>query len=112
MKLFTKLFLQIFLAFLLLSQIIFIYLLYESRQQTVESIQSYERLSFQEKMQKLDRQLGNGAYKTENQTIQDQIVASTFRQYVGSQGILYRGTEELFNVSPYEYEVTELRGCF
>lgn len=35
MKLFKKLFLQIFLAFLVLSQAVFFYLLYESRRQAV-----------------------------------------------------------------------------
>ena len=46
MKLFKKLFLQIFLAFLVLSQAVFFYLLYESRRQAVESIRHYEKLSF------------------------------------------------------------------
>lgn len=49
-----------------------------------------------------------GMYETEEQEIQDRIVASAFRQYVGSQGILYRGTKELFNISAYEYEVEDV----
>ena len=107
MKLFKKLFLQIFLAFLVLSQAVFFYLLYESRRQAVESIQHYEKLSFQGKTGELAQKL-RGMYETEEQEIQDRIVASAFRQYVGSQGILYRGTKELFNVSPYEYEVGDI----
>ena len=107
MKLFKKLFLQIFLAFLVLSQTVFFYLLYESRRQAVESIQHYEKLSFQGKTRELDRKL-RGMYETEEQEIQDRIVASAFRQYVGSQGILYRGTKELFNISAYEYEVEDI----
>ena len=35
-------------------------------------------------------------------------MASAVRQYVGSQGILYRGTKELFNISAYEYEVEDV----
>ena len=103
MKLFKKLFLQIFLAFLVLSQAVFFYLLYESRRQAVESIQHYEKLSFQGKTGELYQKL-RGMYETEEQEIQeiqDRIVASAFRQYVGSQGILYRGTKELFNISAY-----------
>ena len=107
MKLFKKLFLQIFLAFLVLSQAVFFYLLYESRRQAVESIQHYEKLSFQGKTGELDQKL-RGMYETEEQEIQDRIVASAFRQYVGSQGILYRGTKELFNISAYEYEVEDV----
>ena len=107
MKLFKKLFLQIFLAFLVLSQAVFFYLLYESRRQAVESVWHYESLSFQEKMQKLGQRL-NGTYEMDELEIQDRIVTSAFREYVGSQGILYRGTEELFNVSPYEYEVGDI----
>ena len=95
MKLFKKLFLQIFLAFLVLSQAVFFYLLYESRRQAVESIQHYEKLSFQGKTGELDQKL-RGMYETEEQEIQDRIVASAFRQYVGSQGILYRGTSVYF----------------
>lgn len=107
MKLFKKLFLQIFLAFLVLSQAVFFYLLYESRRQAVESIQHYEKLSFQGKTGELAQKL-RGMYETEEQEIQDRIVASAFRQYVGSQGILYRGTKELFNISAYEYEVEDV----
>lgn len=107
MKLFKKLFLQIFLAFLVLSQAVLFYLLYESRRQAVESIQHYEKLSFQGKTGELDQKL-RGMYETEEQEIQDRIVASAFRQYVGSQGILYRGTKELFNISAYEYEVEDV----
>ena len=107
MKLFKKLFLQIFLAFLVLSQAVFFYLLYESRRQAVESIQYYEKLSFRGKTGELDQKL-RGMYETEEQEIQDRIVASAFRQYVGSQGILYRGTKELFNISAYEYEVEDV----
>ena len=75
MKLFKKLFLQIFLAFLVLSQAVFFYLLYESRRQAVESIQHYEKLSFQGKTGELDQKL-RGMYETEEQEIQDRIVAS------------------------------------
>lgn len=107
MKLFKKLFLQIFLAFLVLSQAVLFYLLYESRRQAVESIQHYEKLSFQGKTGELAQKL-RGMYETEEQEIQDRIVASAFRQYVGSQGILYRGTKELFNISAYEYEVEDV----
>ena len=57
MKLFKKLFLQIFLAFLVLSQAVFFYLLYESRRQAVESIQHYEKLSFQGKTGELAQKL-------------------------------------------------------
>ncbi len=69
MKLFKKLFLQIFLAFLVLSQAVFFYLLYESRRQAVESIQHYEKLSFQGKTGELDQKL-RGMYETEEQEIQ------------------------------------------
>ena len=73
----------------------------------MESIQHYEKLSFQGKTGELDQKL-RGMYETEEQEIQDRIVASAFRQYVGSQGILYRGTKELFNISAYEYEVEDV----
>lgn len=99
MKLFKKLFLQIFLAFLVLSQAVFFYLLYESRRQAVESIQHYEKLSFQGKTGELDQKL-RGMYETEEQEIQDRIVASAFRQYVGSQGILYRGRRSFLTSVP------------
>ena len=78
MKLFKKLFLQIFLAFLVLSQAVFFYLLYESRRQAVESVWHYESLSFQEKMQKLGQRL-NGTYEMDELEIQDRIVTSAFR---------------------------------
>ena len=98
MKLFKKLFLQIFLAFLVLSQAVFFYLLYESRRQAVESIQYYEKLSFRGKTGELDQKL-RGMYETEEQEIQDRIVASAFRQYVGSRESL-PGTKELLTSVP------------
>ena len=106
MKLFKSCFCRFFWRFWSCPRQCF-YLLYESKAAGGGEYQHYEKLSFQEKQENWPQKL-RGMYETEEQEIQDRIVASAFRQYVGSQGILYRGTKELFNVSPYEYEVGDI----
>lgn len=114
MKLFTKIFLQIFVSFLLLSQVIFIYIVNQSKEQMITSIENYESSIFWELSRKFENKFQEFNFQQEEENIQKLMAVSSFRAAFGSNGVLYRNQEELFNSTPYEFDVKaiteEMRG--
>lgn len=108
MRLFTKIFLQVGMAFLLVSQLIFGYLLFQYKKQSIENVEKYENTIFQNMEQQF---LGRMRSKEMSGTkeYQDIWAVTAFRQYFRSRGVLYRDQEELFNATPYVFELREIK---
>lgn len=110
MKLFRKIFIQVMLGILLVSQVTLIYTLLESRRRTVEDTKKYEMQVFSNCIQEFNRSTGKLSNtndymeKTKDKKYLAAIYA--FRQSFGSKAALYLPSEnkELYNSSPYEYD--------
>lgn len=110
MKLFRKIFIQVMLGILLVSQATLVYTLLESRRQTVEDTEKYETQVFNNCLREFNSSAGNLSNisdyteKTEDRKYLAAIYA--FRQSFGSRAALYLPSEnrELFNSSPYELD--------
>lgn len=106
MKLFRRIYLQVFVGCLLLSQVSFLYCLYESQRQNLQSVNQYEWNDFNNSVKAFKNKVGESKIDLEymEQKIVDLLAVNGFRYIFGSKGALYRDGEELFNTSPYEFD--------
>lgn len=104
MKLFTKLFLQIFAAFLVLSQVIFVYILHQSQKQNIENVTTYERNSLEAYIGKFQKALDKDYMRTEEESIKRIAVTNAFRETFGSKAVLYLDGQEILNNTPYFFD--------
>lgn len=108
MKLVNRIFLQVFIAFLLLSQMILFYTLYQTQKESLKDVARYEEDAMTEKIRQFDMErwefklnlsLGQKIDKAE-----EVVVANVFRQIFGSRAALYGYEKELYNGTPYEFD--------
>lgn len=111
MKLFHKIFLQVFLGVLTLALASFSYLLYESKRQNLNDIRQYEGSAFLQKLQDFSLSLEQSGLEHDTEQLQNITAVHAFRNTFGSHGGISRNNEELFNSSPYEYDYETLRTC-
>lgn len=104
MKLFKKIYLQVFVGCLLLSQVPFLYCLHQSWRQNVEDTVQYEYKNFMSSMKLFNQRISAVSEKDE----MNMVAIQAFRTIIGSNGALYWDGEELFNSSPYEFDAQEL----
>lgn len=109
MKLFKKIFLQVFVGCLLLSQIPFLYFLYESQRQSLKDTVAYEQKNFYLSCASFQSNLSQKCAGEKAEEIWKLAAVSEFRALFGSSGALYYSGEELFNSSPYEFDWEGIR---
>lgn len=105
MKLFRKIFLQVFAGCILLTMVPLLYFLHESERQSLTSVYLYERKSMRQAYCQFRETLESACHGENEQTIWDVVAIQEFKSLIGSNGALYREGEELYNVSPYEFDV-------
>lgn len=109
MKLFKKIFLQVFAGCILLTMIPLLYFLYESNQQNLKSVYLYEAENLKRNGRQFGKRLQQGQQSGESQEIRDLVAIQEFRSLMGIQGALYRDGIELYNMSPYEFDAEGIR---
>lgn len=104
MRLFRKIYLRVLSGILLFAVTIPGYLLWETEKQSLQDACQYEEeriwnglLAIQERVQRY----GVGL---DNDTVRNAVIIKEFRDIFESQGVLYRNGEEVFNISPYDFE--------
>lgn len=108
MKLFRKIFVQVMLGVLLVSQVTLGYSLWESRKQTMEDTMRYEIQVFHNGLQEFQdalRKVNGNTFGEERQT-KELAAIYAFRSVFGSRAALYIPGEnrELYNVTPYSFD--------
>lgn len=105
MKLFKKIFLQVFIGCLLLSQMPLLYFLYESQRQSLKDTIEYEDKNFSSSCSGFQTNLSKKCARETEGKVWNLAAVNEFRDIFGSNGALYQGGEELFNSSPYEFDL-------
>lgn len=113
MRLFRRIFIQVMLGILLVSQVTLGYTLWESRRQTLEDTEKYEQQVFQNSMEKFRRNLtaaGYGAAYGTDEEKQRLGAVYSFRNVFGSKAALFLPQEnvELYNSTPYEFDYEKI----
>jgi signal transduction histidine kinase len=109
MKLFRKIFLQVFIGCLLLSQIPFFYFLYESQRQSVASAQKYEEEYFQRCGANFESEITKTSKMDAEKEILNLTAVNVFRNIFGNKAVLYSSGQELYNNTPYEFDLEKIR---
>ncbi|MDO4308760.1 MAG: HAMP domain-containing sensor histidine kinase [Eubacteriales bacterium] len=109
MKLFKRIFLQVFAGCILLTMIPLLYFLYESEQQSLKSVYLYETNNLRQNSRQFQEKLWSACMPGEAQAIWDLTAVQEFRTLIGTNGALYRGAQQLYNASPYEFDAEGIR---
>lgn len=104
MRLFRKIYLRVLSGILLFAVTIPVYLLWETEKQSLQDACQYEEgriwnglLAIQERVQRY----GVGL---DDDTVRNAVIIKEFRDIFETQGVLFRNGEEVFNISPYDFE--------
>lgn len=109
MKLFRKIYLRVMSAILLFAVAILGYMLWETERQNLQDACRYEEERIWNGLSAIrERVQGYGIYG-ENAAVRNALVMEAFRDIFGTQGALTRDGEELFNISPYDFELDRLK---
>lgn len=113
MRLFRRIFIQVMLGILLVSQVTLGYTLWESRRQTLKDTEKYEQQVLYNSMDKFRRNLEASGYTDKYGTdAEKQHLGAiySFRNVFGSKAALYLPQEnrELYNSSPYEFDYKKI----
>lgn len=113
MRLFRRIFIQVMLGILLVSQVTLGYTLWESRRQTLKDTEKYEQQALNNGMEKFRRNMTEPGYSEKAGTDEERQHLKAiycFRNIFGSKGALYLTEEnrELYNSSPYEFDYKKI----
>lgn len=108
MKLFRKIYLKVLSGILFFAVAILGYMLWETKQQNLQDACRYEEeriwnglLTIRERIQ------AYGVYEG-NHTVRNAVVMKAFQDIFGTNGVLTRNGDEIFNLSPYDFEQNRL----
>lgn len=108
MKLFTKIFSQVFIGVMILSLTTFGYFLFEFQKQSLEAVGQYEYSEFKRNLREFSRNFEQMSDEGDKKKIQDLIAINIFRDLIGHYGSLYRDGEEIANFSAYDFDYEEI----
>lgn len=109
MKLFRKIFLQVFCGMLLLSAGLLVYFLWNSANQNLKDVTAYEQQLLQSQKWLFRSRIARSDVGQAEPSVQDAAVVTVFREVFGSRGAVYKNDEELFNVTGYQFDCSGLR---
>lgn len=108
MKLFRKIYLRVLSGMLLFAMAILGYMLWETEQQNLRDACQYEEERIWNGLLAIgERTQGYGIYEG-NHAVRDAVVIKEFQDIFGTKGGLTRNGEEIFNLSPYDFEQERL----
>lgn len=104
MKLVTKIFLQVFAGFLILSQVLFFYLLNETKNENLLDVYVYEEETFKKQTNLFYEELNYYDLEKEEVQIQEIAARNAFHGIFGIGAALYRDGREIYNETPYVFD--------
>ncbi len=108
MKLVTKIFLQVCVGFLILSQVLFFYLLYETKKQNLMDVYEYEKKTLYELAMDFDREIQEYDLGEEDIRLKNIAVRKAFQEIFGVRAVLCWNGEELYNETAYEFDYDQI----
>lgn len=108
MKLVTKIFLQVCVGFLILSQVLFFYLLYETKKQNLMDVYEYERRSLYELARDFNKEIQEYDFGEEDIHLKNIAVRKAFQDIFGVRAALCWNGEELYNETAYEFDYSQI----
>lgn len=109
MKLFLKIYRRVFLGMAILSFGILFWLLFCFNRQSVQDAATYKLGALESGIKEFNIKMGQEKVRWAEAQVKRIMCVSIFRSVFGSEAALYEGDQELFNVTPYTFEVGRLR---
>lgn len=109
MKLFRKIYLQVSLAMVILASVLLVFLLQEMQKESLQDTALYEMEQFRLQIQLFSEKMEEPSMRNSDSVVAEVAAAWQFQQIFGTRGALYLGDKELYNVSPYTYDVELLQ---
>ncbi len=109
MRLFRKIYLQVSLAMVILASVLLFFLLQEMQKESLQDTAAYEMEQFQLQMQRFVEKMDKQLVESSDSVLIEVAAAYQFQRIFGSSGALYLKDKELYNMSPYTYDVELLQ---
>ena len=88
-----------------LAQVFSFYVIFTSRQEKIDLLKEKERKIYENALGDFNRRLSNAGLKSE---LSDHVIIYCFRENMPENSALYKEGEELYNSSPYEFNVENI----
>lgn len=109
MKLFRKIYLRVLSGILLVAVTISGYMLWETKKQNLQDACQYQEERIWDGQSVIRERLQRYGIGEGNETVKNAVIIKEFRELFGTQGILARNGEEVFNLSPYDFDQKSLK---
>ena len=88
-----------------LAQIFSFYVIFTSHKEKINLLKEKENNIFQSAVSELNKKISKSFYRTD---LKDHIMIYYFRDTMPENTALYNGEKELYNSSPYEFEISQM----
>lgn len=88
-----------------LAQVFSFYVIFTSRQEKIDLLKEKERKIYEKALGNFSQKLSNAGLKF---TLSDHVIIYCFRESMPENSALYKEEEELYNNSPYEFDVNHI----
>lgn len=109
MKLFRKIYMQVFIGMLVLAMGILMFLLLEMQRQSLVGARQHKEVEINNSVSSIREKVQRVSVGTVEGAAQNAVVLSEFRTVFGSTGVLWKDGKEIRNTSPYEFDIDELK---
>ncbi len=104
MRLFRKIYLRVLSGILLFAVTVPGYLLWETEKQSLQDACQYEEERIWNGLSAIQERVQRYGVGLDNDTVRNAVIIKEFRDIFETQGVLFRNGEEVFNISPYDFE--------
>lgn len=109
MKLFRKIYLQVSVAMVILASVLLLFLLQETQKESLQDTVSYEVEQFRLQIQRFGEKMDERSVQSSGGVLTEVAAAYQFHRIFGTRGALYFNDKELYNMSPYAYDMESLQ---
>ncbi len=88
-----------------LAQVFSFYVIFTSRQEKIDLLKEKERKIYESALGNFNKKLSNAGLKSK---LSDHVIIYCFRETMPEHSALYKEEEELYNSSPYEFDVNNI----
>lgn len=104
MRLFWKIYFRVLLGILLFAVTIPGYMLWETEKQSLRDACQYEEERIWNGLATVRERVQRYGIGLDNDTVKNAVIVKEFRNIFETQGVLIKNGEEVFNLSPYDFE--------